>query len=156
MHQDRIRQRLFVELKDNPQYDIARQLITINDVSINVEKQISIFINMLNQGNNRILKQRNKETLEGYPSIKLSQFWTRYQDRIKQKIFIELKDNSEYDIARQTVLTYFKVSSYEELEAKQNKGKKLQELEKMQQELIESIEYIDKVDLTEQEQRKRA
>jgi len=151
-HQDRIKQKL----KDNSEYDKARELIAINEISINVEKQIPIFIDMLNQGNSNILKCGNKETLQGYPSIKLSRFWSKYQNRIKQKLFVELKDNPEYQTARQTVLTYFKVSSYEELELKQNKGKKLQELDKMQQELIESIKYIDEVDLNEEEQRKRA
>ena len=75
-------------------------------MTINVEKQIPIFINMLNQGNSNILKQGNKETLEGYPGINLSHFWKRYQDRIKQKLFNELKDNPEYDMARKIIDAY--------------------------------------------------
>ena len=76
---------------------------------------------MLNKGNSSILKNGNKETLEGYPSINLSQFWVRHQDKIKQKLFIELKDNQEYDKARETVLTFYKASSYEGLSKQQSK-----------------------------------
>ena len=155
-YQDRIKQKLFVELKDNPEYDTARKLIEINEVEKNIDKKIEIFINMLNKGNSKILKQGNKETLEDYPSINLATFWNANKDKIKPKLFIELKDNPYYDKARQTVLTYFKVSSYEELEAKASKGKKLKEDKKIKQELEEAIKYIDEVDLNEQEQRKRA
>ena len=155
-HKDRIKQKLFVELKDNLQYDKARELIEINEMTINVDKQIPIFIDMLNKGNNKILKTKNNEVLEGYPNIKLSKFWSKHQDRIKQKLFVELKDDPEYNTARQTVLTYFNVKTYEELEAKQNKGKQLKEDKKIKKELEETIKYLDEVNLTEQEQRKRA
>ena len=74
-YKDQIKQKLFLELKDNLQYDKARELITINEMTINVDKQIPIFIDMLNKGNSAILKYVNKETLEGYPNIKLSYFW---------------------------------------------------------------------------------
>ena len=70
-------------------------------------------------------------------------------------MFIELKNNPKYNIARQTVLTYFKVSTYEELESKQNKGKKLKEDKKIKQELEEAIKYLDGVELSEEDKKKR-
>ncbi len=84
---------------------------------ISMEEKIQIYIEMLNKGNSEILRQGNQETLEGYPSIGLSQFWKSKKDKIKEKLFYELKDNLEYETARQTVLKYFKVNSYEELNA---------------------------------------
>jgi len=117
-YKNRVKQKLFVELKDDPKYDTARELIMINENNIDIEHQIPIFIDMLNQGNSNILKQGNIQTLKGYPNIKLANLWSNHENKIKQKLFVELKDNSEYNIARQTVLTYYNVSSYEELEFK--------------------------------------
>jgi len=112
---------------------------------------------MLNQGNSNILKQGNKETLEGYPSIKLANFWNNYKDRVKQKLFIELKDNPQYEPARQTVLTYFEVSTYEELISKTEKAKKkLKEDKQIVKELKEAIEMVDKEEYIDEGQRKRA
>ena len=117
-HQDKIKSILFEKDKDNLYYEPARKtiltyynvksyegLIVKQDenkkkLELDLNTKIKIFIEMLNQGNSNILKQRNKETLEGYPNIKLSYFWTRHQERIKQKLFIELKDNKEYAKAR--------------------------------------------------------
>ena len=67
----------------------------------NRDLRIMCFIEMLNEGNDRILKQRNSETLKGYPSINLADFWSHYQDKIKSKIFVELKDNPKYEKARE-------------------------------------------------------
>ena len=155
-NKDRILYKLFVELKDNSKYDIARNIIEGFNVSNNIGTKIEIFINMLNEKNDRILKNRNTETLKGYPNVKLSRFWSKHQDRIKQKLFVELKDNPEYNTARQTVLTYFNVKTYEELEDKSKKENQLKEDKKIKKELEETIKYLDEVNLTEQEQRKRA
>jgi len=142
-NKDRIIQKLFVELKDNPKYNRARELININEIAISIDAQIPIFINMLNRGNFKILKWNNKEILEGYPSINLSHFWCHYKERIIKKLFVELKDDSEYNVARQTVLTYFKVSTIEEyqqqLKEKQIKSQQLKELKRLKN-MLESIE----------------
>ena len=106
-YQEKIKKKLFEELKDNKEYDVARNLIDINEMTNNVDNQIPIFINMLNKGNSNILKQRNEETLEGYPNKNISHFWNSHKDRIKKKLFEELKDNHEYNVARETFLTYF-------------------------------------------------
>ena len=138
-HYQRILTLLFETLEDNPTYNVARQTIfdkykvhTYDELIVEQKKRreqneltldtkIDIFINMLNNGNNKILKQGNIQTLEGYPNVKLANFWPTYQDKIKSLLFETLKDDLEYDIARQTVLKYFGVGSYEELEfIKQN------------------------------------
>ena len=56
-----------------------------------------------------------------------------------QILFEELKDDSNYSTARQTVLTYLKVSSYEEYLEKERKSKELKELKKMKKQL-ESVD----------------
>ena len=165
-HKQKIMQKLFAELKDNPEYDKAREtilmyfgvnsyeeLITKQDeyksiLELELDIKIEIFIKMLNQGNSKILVTRNEETLEGYPSIKLSLFWSRHQPKIKQKLFEELKDNPEYDKARETVLTYLKARTYEELQEKETakkelkQAKNIRDLKQMQKDLIDSsIEF---------------
>ena len=152
-HKEKIIEKLFEDLKDKPEYDNARRLVDINEMTNNVEKQIPLFINMLNKGNNKILKARNEETLEGYPNIKLSYFWNDHKQRIIQKLFEDLKDNQEYNVARQTVLTHLKVSTIEEYQEKLRKQQELKELKKMKKDL-EVIE--DTIELESNEHRKRA
>lgn len=122
---------------------------------LDVDKKIEIFINMLNQGNSEILKADNTKSFDGYPDMKISGFWGRYKSEITEKLFVELKDDSGYDISRQTVLNYYKVSTYEELVLKYSKVKKLNDLKKVKQDLETAIEYIEEVDLDELEQKKR-
>ena len=86
-----------------------------------MDTKIKIYIKMLNDGNSAILKYGNEETLEGYPSIKLSYFWSDYQPKIKLILFEQEKENPKYEKARQTILTYFDASNYDELEFKKRK-----------------------------------
>ena len=102
-HKDKIMNKIFDELKEDSNYDTARKLVDINEMTINVYKQIPIFIEMLNKGNDEILKRDNKETLEGYSNIKLANFWSSHKERITQKLFVELKNNSKYDTARNLI-----------------------------------------------------
>ena len=146
-HQEKIKNKLFEDEKDNPKYETARQtilkhfnvrnyeeLIAKQDkfksrFEQDVDTKIEIFIDMLNKGNIKILKYGNKETLEGYPNVSLSQFWQRYQDKIKSIVFEDEKDNPKYETARQTILKYFNVSNYEELIAKQDEFRSKRELD---------------------------
>jgi len=100
-----------------------RQLEEIKKKSVHQKKekilpidiQINTFIRMLNKGNSQILKNGNKESLEGYPNVKLSGFWALYKKHILPKLFVELMDKHEYDNARDTILSYYNVKSYDEL-----------------------------------------
>ena len=150
--------RLFEELKDNPKYNTARQVVlSYNKVSsieeyyekrvqqenLNYDKRIEIFIEMLNKGNEKskkILVFGNSEMFEGYPNILVGAFWSHNKQAIIYRLFVELKDNHEYDTARQVVLSYNKVSSIEEYYEKEKKKAELRELKKKKKrlELIEN------------------
>lgn len=115
--------KLFIEWVNNNKYDNARKTIlkyyNVNSYEelVAIEKLtkdeiIKIFIKMLNKGNTNILKTRNNERLEGYPSISLSYFWQTHRYAIIKKLFIDFKDNKEYDNARLIILKelYLKIN----------------------------------------------
>ena len=80
-----------------------------------INNKTLIFINMLNKGKSNILNKKNTETFEG-TTIPVRHFWNNNnKDKIIQKLFVEEKNNPEYETARQTILDYYDVSSYEEL-----------------------------------------
>ena len=60
----------------------------------------------------------------------------------------ELKDNQEYDIARNTILKYHKVSSIEEYYEKEKNKKEIKELKKLKKQALEIEESIDKEDIS--------
>ena len=67
---------------------------------------------MLNQSNYNILNKKNTETFEG-TTIPVRHFGNNNKDKIIQKLFVEEKNNPEYETARQTILDYFKKNYFE-------------------------------------------
>ena len=133
-----IKQKLFEDLKDNPEYDIARQVIEEYERDNNIDYWINLFIKMLNQGNKDILSSNNQQTFVGTDKP-IGQFWQNKKAKIKQKLFEGLKDDPTYDTARQVVLDYCKVSSYEELLKKEELKKELKKAKETKKQL-ESME----------------
>ena len=146
-HQSKIKNILFEQEKDNPNFEIARktildkygvktyeELITKQNENklkqeINLDTKIEIFIQMLNEGNSKILTFRNTETLKGYPGIPLSKFFKEYQPKIKNILFEQEKNNPNFEIARKAILDKYGVKTYEELIAKQNENKLKKEID---------------------------
>ena len=116
---------------------------------------------MLISGNKEILKSKNKEYFDGYPSVLIGQFWSKEKNReiIIQILFIKLKDNTSYDTARQLILENLNVKTIEEyykkieIDSKKIKDKKntKKQLEKMIRLVDETYQLLDNA-----EQRKRA
>ena len=106
-NKDIIKQKLFVELKDDLNYETARRIIDEFETSLNIDKKITIFIDMLNKGNKDILRIGNKETLEGYPEIKLSNFWKINRNLILNRLFVDLRGIYTYANARLILMDYY-------------------------------------------------
>ena len=134
--------------KYGEEYNIARKLIKQWEFAnpSNAIQRIESFIEMLNRGNIKILKAKNKETYKIYngkedkigkdTEIKIGSFWSTNQQQIREALFgnKQYKDTS-YDTARTIILDKYKVSSYEELKRKEEAKNKAKALKKRNKEL---------------------
>ena len=85
------------KLKDSD--TVAKQLISEWNFSNDLEARTKVFIEMLNDGNNNILMQRNNETFKGHSSIPIGQFWHNHNNRN----FILSKLNDSDIVAKQLI-----------------------------------------------------
>ncbi len=154
-HKEEIKQKLFGELKDNPEYNTARKVIGEYERTnqsknesreLSPEEKIKIFIEMLNEGNQDILiRPKSKPNMQIFKGtgISIKTFWQDHKEEIKQILFEELKNDSKYDIARKTVLEYCKVSSYEELLKKEKLKEVLKKLKQEKKKLAMMESRLD-------------
>ena len=152
------RKKIYSILNSNP-HKYANSFETINAYLLDsnnkgvdsINRRIEVFLEMLNHGNSKILRQKNKEQYTIYSSydeetdnnytIKkygtVGQFWNRDFNR-KKVLKIILENPQKYENAIQTIIKYYKVKSLEEfleLERKKEELKKLKKLKK-QSELV--------------------
>ena len=143
------------KLKDSD--TVAKQLINEWYFSKDLEARTNVFIDMLNEGNSDILNSRNNETFKWHPNIPIGYFWSHNRKLILSRLFEKLKDDNSHDLARQTVLSYYKVNSIEEYyqmqEAKKKKSSEVKKLRKIKEELEN---YQDSLEIDQKDNRKRA
>lgn len=103
-YKDGIIKKLFEELKDDSNYDKARDYINEFMFSLNTEAKIMMFIEMLNDRNLDVLRSHNREGFKDYPNIKIGRFWQTNKYKIKEILFGQLKDDPKYNIAREIIM----------------------------------------------------
>ena len=90
-----IKQKLFTELKDKPEYDIARKLMEANDVENNIDKKIDIFIDMLNKQTKEIISGPEVLT-RGFVYVKDSYDLIKEIKEISKNIILENTEGMKY------------------------------------------------------------